>query len=842
LLCYVAFAFLPNTSDPEEIGKIIETSTRFIDIDGEYEKGEVLIKYELGPSVSLSFGKSSDAKMKQQLEEAGVIDYVKLGATNKALGSTKLSQTESTYVWVRGYIDKNLTVIDVLANLGAITQVSHAEPNYKYYSTEEGAVEEVIDPLVSEQTYLNEINIDAARDHLESLGINPGGSRDVVVAVIDTGVDYLHEDLAPNMWVNTQEIAGNGIDDDQNGFIDDIYGVSTVSDEWFHHGNPMDDHGHGTHVAGIIAAKGGNGVGIEGVASNVRIMAIKASASSGIFLSSDIAEGVSYAYEKGADVINMSFGGYSKSYIVEDALAIAFSKAVLVAAAGNDAQINEPHPQGRDMFPAAYPWVVGVMASNGNSLASFSNFDYWPEDAHEYSITAPGTYMMSTLPNNKYAKWSGTSMSTPVVSGVAALLRSKFTDSGHNSRFIMGQLIGTSQTPIFIPEYYKLAYGVRWQTYFQVDAFNALTEVPKPNLTFYDYYVWDAEEVEATNQVNGYVDSGELIELGLYIRNHWGQARDVTVSINAISPGGVPDPYIEFITDTVNYGQVGSFSTDDNGFEYNEEDRVVGITNPFVIRVSPDTPNDYVVRINIVISGYNALDPLDETEYINDKQSFTLTVRNGYILPNLIDEDMVLTNDKYYIIPNATRIEDGVTVTVEEGTKIQFWSGQPEDPYADKPIAYLRVDGKLFFKGTKEKPIKIFPSEIMESYEVYIYKGDSNAEIHMEYTEVSNPRLNVTTISHGYFYQNTENFIRRGLSQGVVYDSYWDCPYVSATYIDASIFWKLGNTYASNKFSLDGYVTNSLFDSNFMQFTAKGENNVFLNNFIIKTVYLFHLL
>jgi subtilisin family serine protease len=135
------------------------------------------------------------------------------------------------------------------------------------------------DPLYDLQWHLGAANIPAAWQWLEDHGLPPGGNRDIIVAVIDTGVDFNHPDLAANMWTNSREIAGNGLDDDGNGFADDIHGVNVVSN--IHSGDPMDDHGHGTHVAGIIAAQAGNSRGGVGVAYNVQIMAIKAAQYSG---------------------------------------------------------------------------------------------------------------------------------------------------------------------------------------------------------------------------------------------------------------------------------------------------------------------------------------------------------------------------------------------------------------------------------------------------------------------------------------------------------------------------------------------------------------------------------
>ena len=195
------------------------------------------------------------------------------------------------------------------------------------------------DPLYAQQWHLGATHVPEAWQWLSDHGLPPGGSRDIVVAVIDTGVSYTHPDLAANMWVNAVELNGiSNFDDDGNGYKDDIYGADTVAPD----GNPVDDHGHGTHVAGIIAAQANNGIGGVGVAYNVQIMAIKAAQYSGVLSASDIAEGVYYAVQKGADVINMSFGGYARSQLEEDALAVAFGHAVLVAAAGNDGNFNLP--------------------------------------------------------------------------------------------------------------------------------------------------------------------------------------------------------------------------------------------------------------------------------------------------------------------------------------------------------------------------------------------------------------------------------------------------------------------------------------------------------------------
>ncbi|MCP5524324.1 MAG: S8 family serine peptidase, partial [Verrucomicrobiales bacterium] len=350
------------------------------------------------------------------------------------------------------------------------------------------------DPLFAQQWHLGAVNAFEAWAWLDSQGLPPGGDRDIVIAVIDTGVALSHPDLAANLWVNGgetgedaqgQDKRTNGVDDDGNGFVDDVHGCRVVYNQFEHTGDPSDDHGHGTHVAGIIAAQAGNHEGGVGIAYNCQIMAIKAAQYSGVLASSDIAEAINYAVQQGADIINMSFGGYVRSQIEEDALAVAFGQCVLVAAAGNDAKVNLPCPGGRDLYPAAYNWVLGVMAStSGGSMAAFSNHDCKPHDSHEYELMAPGVDIWSALPPEEYAAWDGTSMAAPVVSGIAALARTRWGDKDvYSSRFIMGQ-IAANAAPV-------------------ADALAALATSPTPELSYLQHWLFDTTEQAEDNDADG---------------------------------------------------------------------------------------------------------------------------------------------------------------------------------------------------------------------------------------------------------------------------------------------------------------------------------------------------
>ncbi len=226
------------------------------------------------------------------------------------------------------------------------------------------------------------------------------GSPGVVIAVLDTGVDYRHEDLAANMWRNPGEIPGNGVDDDGNGFVDDVYGYDFASDRSGRNdSDPMDIESHGTHVAGTMAAVGNNGVGVCGVAWNVRIMALKGFRPDLHIYDSDSIEAIEYAilmkrdYGVNLVAINASFGGSGESQLQKDAIAAAGGQGIaLVCAAGNDGTDNDATA----FYPASYdlPNIIAVAATDENDqLASFSNFG-----ANGVDMAAPGVGILSTVP------------------------------------------------------------------------------------------------------------------------------------------------------------------------------------------------------------------------------------------------------------------------------------------------------------------------------------------------------------------------------------------------------------------------------------------------------------
>ncbi len=249
------------------------------------------------------------------------------------------------------------------------------------------------------------------------------GSREVVVAVTDTGVDYSHGDIKDNMWKNKKEIAGNKIDDDNNGFVDDIYGYDFNGND----ADPKDETGsqnpgHGTHCAGILGAVGDNGKGITGMSQKISIMASRFLGADGSGDLMGAVKSIDYATDNGANVISASWGAAvsaTEAQPITEAISRANDKGVIfVAAASNDGKNND----GFEVYPANTPLpnVITVAASNSSDgKPSWSNYGIG-----KVSLSAPGDAIYSTLPGEKYGNLSGTSMATPLVSGLVGLMLS----------------------------------------------------------------------------------------------------------------------------------------------------------------------------------------------------------------------------------------------------------------------------------------------------------------------------------------------------------------------------------------------------------------------------------
>jgi subtilisin family serine protease len=286
------------------------------------------------------------------------------------------------------------------------------------------------DPLLPDQWALAEpqaIGVQTAWTQSDGSG--------VIVAVLDSGVQLDHPDLSGNLWTNPREVP-NGKDDDGNGYVDDIYGANMFTND----GNVSDDEGHGTHVAGIVAAQAGNSIGGSGVAPKARIMAVKVLDANRSGNSTLLARGIRYAVDMGARILNVSINGDSTTNDLTDALHYASVKgATIVASAGNNSRNIDVTPS----YPASSdePSVLSVTASDASGgLLGFANLDL-----NSVDLAAPGEMILSTARGGGYEDRSGTSMSAPFVSGALALLQAARPDMSQAA--LRGALLATAPKP-----------------------------------------------------------------------------------------------------------------------------------------------------------------------------------------------------------------------------------------------------------------------------------------------------------------------------------------------------------------------------------------------------------
>lgn len=333
-----------------------------------------------------------------------------LQAQMNAENITAITASGDTFLVKRNVLEK---ADFAMSDISADSRVEYVEPNYIY----------TMNALPDDPSFVElwGLSNDGKNNGLAGFDINvikawdiTTGSRDVIVGVIDTGVDYTHPDLKDNMWINEAEANGEaGVDDDKNGFVDDIYGYDFANND----GDPLDDHNHGTHVAGTIGAKGNDGVGIVGVNWNVRIMALKFLTGSGSGTLDGAIKAIDYATLMGATFTSNSWGGGAFSKTLYYAIERAKRRGLLfVAAAGNngkDMDVDVGYPAGYDLEN-----IISVAAVDRSAnLASFSNYGL-----NSVDLGAPGVEIYSSIKNGEYKAFKGTSMACPHVAGVAALV------------------------------------------------------------------------------------------------------------------------------------------------------------------------------------------------------------------------------------------------------------------------------------------------------------------------------------------------------------------------------------------------------------------------------------
>lgn len=357
-----------------------------------------------------------------------------------------------------------MSVMDAIELYSANDNVFYAEPNYKVHALMIPN-DPFFDSLWSLLNTGQNGGIPNADINVAPVWDLTTGNNNIVVVVIDTGIDYAHQDLAVNMWKNIADCNDNGSDDDGNGYIDDCYGVDTINND----SDPLDDNGHGTHVAGIIGSKGNNGIGTTGVNWNISLMACKCLDKYGegsVAEAVDCLEYVKAMRDRGVNVIatNNSWGGTGFSQALHDAIDVHRKAGILfIAASGNFSSDNDAYPD----FPASFyiPNIISVAATDEtDDIAFFSN-----DGRQSVHIGAPGHDILSTTIGNSFLRLSGTSMAAPQVAGVAALMKAQ--EQGRDWISIKNLIIAGGES---IPSLENTISQKRLDAYGAITCFNSV--------------------------------------------------------------------------------------------------------------------------------------------------------------------------------------------------------------------------------------------------------------------------------------------------------------------------------------------------------------------------------
>lgn len=623
-----------------------------------YREGEVIVKFKpassakMAPSRSAGVVRSNVNSVDAVLSKLGVIGAEQLMPLTGAGGPQRTRAYNGGYVesddmsklyCLQLDVENGVEVFEAVDALNELEDVEYAEPNYLVYTLEADDVNSAAakyeqEPLFKEQWAFNAINLKNVWTKRTITDKRP------VIAIIDTGVDITHPDLAANIWTNEREANGaEGADDDANGFKDDLHGWDFVNQT----ARIGDWNGHGTHVAGIAAAVGNNGIGITGANPDAFIMPITVMQSDGTGDVATIIKGIDYAAANGADVINISLGGYGYSLAEEQALARAYNKAVIVAAAGNDCLPINPSTKcsvcnkpGSPMFPAAFTFVLGVEASDRDgSRASFSNYDedgptfsqFSEEQQYNYELRAPGAAITSTFPGGKYKALNGTSMASPLVAGaISRLLQCK----EYNSKEILfGDLIHARKNNSNGIVDFRAAYEIT-------------DEDRKPTLQFVTYTLVDNENGDGDARP----DAGETIELWPVFRNEWGYAENITFSLEVSE---TEDPTIvEILDKNVSFGKnLSSYAKAKS-------------ENPLRFKVNDNCVDGRKIRLVLRATCDNITEEL--------VHEFIITVENGVELYGIISENTTLYPNVHYILTKPLAVQQGAVLTIKPGTVIKM--------------------------------------------------------------------------------------------------------------------------------------------------------------------------
>jgi subtilisin family serine protease len=669
-----------------------------------FEPGELIVKLKDEVNTKVYYAKSGKAKsdfnigallgiedklasyevlFHQKSIEASIVNQQKMKAkyaAKKAQNSKNGYQPKEPLTLKNIFVvktnDKQEDIMQLIELIKDDPNVEYAEPNYNFSINDFEITSDIIydknipnlsasnstvpnDPLYSQQTNITQTNIDDVWNEYTT------GDGSQVVAILDTGVDYTHPDLEANIWINEAELNGvEGYDDDGNGYVDDIRGWDFINND----NTPLDDNMHGTHVAGIVGAVGGNGIGVAGAAWNVKLMPIKVFQSNGVGNSTTIAEGVNYATANGATIQNMSFGSYAESATLKSVLDNAYASSFLVAAAGNNGICIGPglcpnKRPGGPLYPGAYTFVLATQDfPQYPSPNAYTNYD---QDGPIYSgyanflnyeVTAPGSAIMSTVPNGGYRALTGTSMASPLVAGAMALYLQQKPDE--SKELIFGNLINTSDQ--------------------NVDIKAAIDVVPTPVLKVLSADIKD--EINDQNN-NGLWEPGETLELFPMIKNYWGPTDDVRVGIEFWEFEDTTKA--EFLNSEIAIGSISAYA---NLKDFNQS---------LKIKLADNITNNVNIQFKVSVWSGN------DQDYLSSHKIVVNTTEGNLITGHYTDQTLTLEENHYYIVTGVCVLEN-TKIVIKPGVTLEF----------DKDMTFMMLGSSHWVaNGSKENRITIKSSD-----------------------------------------------------------------------------------------------------------------------------------
>ncbi len=555
--------------DPKSLGK----GGKFVLPKGvtskDYLPNTLIVKFKSSGSKQVN----SSARAQLNAEGITITSLSKLFPNAvKPVGTQTLAQNplpDLGALYVAKY-EGNQDITTVINSLLKDEEILYAEPSYIYKTSYVPN-----DANYATQTYLTKVQAAQAWDVLRD-------ASTVIIGIVDSGSDLQHEDLAANIYTNNADPV-NGVDDDNDGYIDNYFGwdfVGNSASTMIPDNNPdvtSDTTDHGVHVSGIASAVSNNGRGVASIAFNAKLMIIKAGADNNSKSIYKGYEGIKYAADHDAKIINCSWGGPGGGQFGQEMVDYAVAKGSLVIAAAGNESTEDPG------YPAAYKGVLSVASvTNSDVKSGFSNYGY------SVDISAPGSSIYNTLNGNKYGFLSGTSMATPMVASAAALVKAKYPS--YNGLQI-GEVLRTTSDPIDAsnPSYAnKIGKG-------RLNVFKALTQTTS-SVRY--------QQITITDQSNGSRSAGSDLTLAFDLKSFLSPVNGLTVDISSTSQ------YVQILNSSISVGTIGTLETKTN-------------LGPVTVKVLANTPQNQDVTFKITYTGNGG-------SYV-DTEFYTITVALDYL-------------------------------------------------------------------------------------------------------------------------------------------------------------------------------------------------------------------